>query len=62
VSALKWTGVLLLATGLAGLPVAIWVSERWGLIFATLGTLGCVVLGAAYAGSRAKSEPEDADR
>jgi hypothetical protein len=58
VSALKWTGVLLLATGLAGLPVAIWVSERWGLIFATLGTLGVIVLGL-FARSRSQAEPED---
>jgi len=41
----RWLGVLMIATALVGLPVAIWVSERWGLILATLGTLGLVVLG-----------------
>ena len=35
----------MVAIALAGLPVAMWVSERWGLILATLGTLGLVVLG-----------------
>jgi len=43
--AVRWLGVLMIGVALAGLPVAIWVSERWGLIFATLGTLGLVVLG-----------------
>jgi len=43
--AVRWLGVLMIGIALAGLPVAIWVSERWGLIFATLGTLGLVVLG-----------------
>ena len=35
----------MIGIALAGLPAAIWVSERWGLILATLGTLGLVVLG-----------------
>jgi hypothetical protein len=43
---MKWLGFSLIAIALVGLPIAIWVSERWGLIFATLGTLGLVVLGA----------------
>ena len=43
--AVRWLGFALIAIALIGLPVAIWVSERWGLIFATLGTLGLVVLG-----------------
>ena len=41
----KWLAFLLVALALVGLPVAVWVSERWGLILATLGTLGVVVLG-----------------
>jgi hypothetical protein len=41
----RWLGVLIIGIALAGLPAAIWVSERWGLILATLGTLGLVVLG-----------------
>ena len=44
-TAARWVGFALVAVALIGLPVAIWVSERWGLIFATLGTLGLVVLG-----------------
>ena len=43
--AARWVGFALVALALIGLPVAIWVSERWGLILATLGTLGLVVLG-----------------
>ncbi|HXI36674.1 MAG TPA: hypothetical protein VNH80_07150 [Burkholderiales bacterium] len=43
--AARWVGFALVALALIGLPVAIWISERWGLIFATLGTLGLVVLG-----------------
>jgi hypothetical protein len=42
----RWLGIALIAVALIGLPVAIWVSERWGLILATLGTLGLIVLGA----------------
>ena len=41
----KCLAFLLVALALVGLPVAVWVSERWGLILATLGTLGLVVLG-----------------
>ncbi len=35
----------MVAVALIGLPVAVWVSERWGLILATLGTVGLIVLG-----------------
>jgi hypothetical protein len=44
-TAVRWLGFLMVATALIGLPVAIWLSERWGLILATLGTLGLVLLG-----------------
>jgi hypothetical protein len=57
-AALKWLGFLLTAVALIGLPVAVWVSERWGLIFATLGTLGVVALGL-FARSRPRGQPED---
>ena len=42
----RWLGVALVGVALIGLPVAIWVSERWGLVLATLGTVGLVILGA----------------
>ena len=49
---LKWTGVCLTAAGLIGLPVAIWVSGRWGIVFATAGTVGLALLGFASRFSR----------
>ena len=44
---MKWVGFSLIAVALIGLPIAIWISGRWSLVFATLGTVGIVVLGAA---------------
>jgi len=52
----RWLGFLMVAIALIGLPVAIWISERWGLILATLGTLGLVVLGLF---ARTGAGPED---
>lgn len=57
---LKLTGVLLTAVGLAGLPVAVWVSGGWGIVFATTGTIGLALLGFANRFSRPSGE-EDAD-
>jgi hypothetical protein len=42
--------VVLLAIGLAGLPIAIWVSDRWSLVFATVGTVGIVLLALSRRG------------
>jgi hypothetical protein len=55
--AVRWLGFALIAIALIGLPVAIWVSERWGLIFATLGTLGLVVLGL-FARESSRTKPD----
>jgi len=54
--AARWLGFSLIAVALIGLPVAAWVSGRWGLVLATLGTLGVVVLGFV---SRRRPPPED---
>jgi hypothetical protein len=57
VKAARWVGFALVALALIGLPVAIWISERWGLIFATLGTLGLVVLGL-LAKQKSETKPD----
>jgi hypothetical protein len=56
-TAVRWLGFLMVAIALIGLPVAMWVSERWGLILATLGTLGLVVLGLVSKLSPPDGEP-----
>ncbi|MGE5640098.1 MAG: hypothetical protein ACM30H_08385 [Clostridia bacterium] len=44
---LKWTGLILTAVGLVGLPVAVWVSGKWGIALATIGCTGLALLGFA---------------
>jgi hypothetical protein len=58
---LKWAAALLVCIGLAGLPIAMWVSERWGLIFATLGTLGVILLGVFAKFGRRPNQTADGD-
>ena len=40
----KWAGFLLVAGALAVLPFAIWVSARWGIVSATAGLAGIMLL------------------
>ena len=51
---LRWAGFLLVAASLAVLPFAVWVSVRWGIVAATAGTVGIVLLGIAFAGRQRK--------
>ena len=44
-AALKWLGMVLVVAAIATIPFTIWISERWGLITATVGLIGCVLLG-----------------
>jgi hypothetical protein len=43
-NALKWVGFALVATALAVLPFTVWISARWGIVSATGGLLGLVLL------------------
>ena len=40
----RWVGFALVATALAVLPFAVWVSVRWGIVSATAGVIGVVLL------------------
>src|SRR5689334_10770875 len=44
VSVLKWAGFALIATALAVLPFAAWMSNRWAIVSATAGVAGIVLL------------------
>ena len=46
-NALKWVGFALVATALAVLPFAVWISAKWGIVSATAGMIGVVLLGIA---------------
>ena len=48
----KWAGFALVAAALAVLPFTIWVSARWGIVSATAGVVGIVLLGIAFAWQR----------
>jgi len=45
-----WLGAILVAAALVALPIAIWVSERWGIVSATAGLVGLFLLGIGFAG------------
>ena len=51
-SAVKWLGFALVATALAILPFTIWISARWGIVSATAGVVGIVLLVIGLAGRR----------
>ena len=59
-SLLRWLGFALVACAVAILPVAIWVSGNWGLIAATAGAAGLVLLVIAL--SRRREEVHDSQR
>jgi hypothetical protein len=40
----RWVGFALVATALAVLPFAVWVSASWGIVSATAGVVGIVLL------------------
>ena len=40
----KWVGFALVATALAVLPFTIWISTHWGIVSATAGLIGVVLL------------------
>ena len=40
----KWAGFALVATALAVLPFTIWVSAQWGIVSASAGAIGIVLL------------------
>ena len=44
-AALKWLGIVLLVAAISTIPFTVWISERWGLITATVGLIGCVLVG-----------------
>ena len=52
---LRWLGFALVAVALAVLPFTIWLSGNWGLISASAGVVGLVLLGVAFAGRRASN-------
>jgi len=54
---LKWTAFALVASAVAVLPVAIWISESWGLIAATAGAVGLGLL--VFVLSRRRDAPPD---
>jgi hypothetical protein len=43
-AALKWLGIALVVAAVATIPFTIWISERWGVITATAGLIGCVLV------------------
>jgi hypothetical protein len=43
----KWAGFALIATALAVLPFTVWISTQWGIVSATAGLVGVVLLGIA---------------
>ena len=51
-NALKWVGFALVAAALAVLPFTAWVSNRWGIVSATAGVIGVVLLTIGLAGRR----------
>ena len=48
----KWVGFALLAVALAVLPFTIWISTQWGIVSATAGLIGLVLLVIGLAGRR----------
>ena len=42
--AVKWVGFALVAVALAVLPFTVWISTRWGIVSATAGLVGVVLL------------------
>jgi hypothetical protein len=56
---LRWAGAALVAGAIVMLPIAIWVSERWGIVAATTGLIGLFLLGIGFSGRRAEGEPDD---
>jgi len=49
---IKWVGFALLAAALAVLPFTIWISGRLGIVSATAGVVGIVLLTIGLAGKR----------
>jgi len=54
-AAAKWVGFALVAVALAVLPFTIWISTRWGIVSATAGLIGVVLLVLGMSGSRDES-------
>jgi hypothetical protein len=48
----KWVGFALVAVALAVLPFTIWISARWGIVSATAGVVGIVLLVIGLARTR----------
>lgn len=42
--AAKWVGFALVAVALAVLPFTVWISAQWGIVSATAGLIGVVLL------------------
>ena len=57
--AVKWLGFALVATALAILPFTIWISARWGIVSATAGVVGIVLLVIGLGGRRGELGPAD---
>jgi hypothetical protein len=51
-NALKWAGFALVAAALAVLPFTVWVSARWGIVSATAGLVGLLLLVIGLASGR----------
>jgi hypothetical protein len=58
-NALKWVGFALVATALAVLPFTVWISARWGIVSATAGVIGIVLLTIGLASRRPEIGPGD---
>ena len=48
----QWLGFALIAGALAVLPFTVWISARWGIVSATAGVVGIVLLVVGLAGRR----------
>jgi hypothetical protein len=40
----RWVGFALVAVALAVLPLTVWISAHWGIVSATAGLIGVVLL------------------
>jgi len=49
---LKWAGFALVVTALAVLPFTVWISAQWGIVSATAGLVGIVLLVIGFDGRR----------
>ena len=54
----KWLGFVLVASGIAAFPFAIWLPGPWGVLSLVLVMIGCMVLVATLTGRSAHGREE----